>query len=426
MNSRIDKDLRELREAHVISDEVSQRITDYYQAKKSGGPRKLFAIFGVLGSLLIGLGIILILAHNWDNFSRFTKTIWAFAPLVIGQLAVGFSLLKNKSRAWKEASATFLYVGIGASISLVSQIYNIPGDMPEFLMTWILLGALLVYLLRSYTAVLLHLIMATVYACNLGYFNEINPWWYLAMIAWIIPFYLRMLREQPEGNATSILNWAIPLSLAITFGAFVSEATNIVFLMYVGLFGLLYNLGKLEVFNSGKLRRNGYAIIGSLGMIYVFMLVTFEFAWAEFNPSEHLTKDIVITVGIFGMACLVLLYLASKKKLLPFNLFQYAFLIFGVIFVAQYWDFQLAVVLSNLLVFGLGIFAIRIGNLRNNFGVLNYGLLIITILVACRFFDTNIDFIVRGLLFVAIGVGFFLANYMMYRKQQKLKSKDHE
>jgi hypothetical protein len=196
--------------------------------------------------------------------------------------------------------------------------------------------------------------------------------------------------------------------------------------MYVGLFGLLYNLGKLEVFESGKLRRNGYAIIGSLGMIYVFMLVTFKFAWAEFNPSEHLTKDIVITVGIFVIACLILLYLASKKKLLPFNLFQYAFLIFAVIFVAQYWDIQLAVVLSNLLVFGLGIFAIRMGNLRNNFGVLNYGLLIITILVACRFFDTNIDFIVRGLLFVAIGVGFFLANYLMYRKQQKLKTKDYE
>ncbi len=83
-------------------------------------------------------------------------------------------------------------------------------------------------------------------------------------------------------------------------------------------------------------------------------------------------------------------------------------------------------VLTNLMVFALGIFAIRIGNLRNNFGVLNYGLLIITVLVACRFFDTNIDFIIRGLLFVAIGVGFFAANYLMYRKQQKLKSEDHE
>ena len=426
MNSRIEKDLRELREARVISDEVSQKITEYYLAKKSGGSKKLFAIFGVLGSLLVGLGIILILAHNWDNFSRLTKTIWAFVPLVVGQLVTGYSLLKNKSRAWKEASSTFLYVAIGASISLVAQIYNIPGNMPEFLMTWIVLGGLLVYLMRSYTAVLLHLIMATVYACNLGYFNEINPWWYLAMIAWVLPFYLRMLREQPHSNATSILNWVFPLSLAITFGAFISEATNIVFLMYVGLFGLLYNLGKLDVFDSGKLRRNGYAIIGSVGMIYVFLLTTFKWAWAEFNPSEHLTKDIAITVGLFVIACGVIFYLATKKKLTPFNLFQYAFLIFGIIFISQYWNIQLAVILSNLLVFALGIFAIRIGNLRNNFGVLNYGLLIITVLVACRFFDTNIDFIVRGLLFVAIGVGFFVANYLMYRKQQKLKTKDHE
>ncbi len=336
MNSRIEKDLRELREASVISEEVSHKIAEYYRSRKSGGPKKLFVIFGVLGSLLVSLGIILILAHNWDNFSRTAKTVWAFVPLVIGQAAVGFSLLRNKGRAWKEASAAFLYVSIGASISLVSQIYNIPGEMPEFLMTWIILGGLLVYLMRSYAAVLLHLVMATTYACNLGYFNEINPWWYLVLLAWVVPFYLRMLKDQPGSNSTSILNWAFPLSVTISFGAFISEATNLIMLMYVGLFGLLYNLGKLDVFDSGKLRRNGYAIIGSLGMIYVLILMTFEWAWVEFDRADYFAGDIAITVGVFALACAMLYLLARKKKLVPFNLFQYTFLIFGLIFATQF------------------------------------------------------------------------------------------
>jgi len=58
-----------------------------------------------------------------------------------------------------------------------------------------------------------------------------------------------------------------------------------------------------------------------------------------------------------------------------------------------------------------------------HFGILNYGLVIITALIFCRFFDTNMSFVIRGLLFVLVGVGFFAANYVMFKKQ---KSKGHE
>ena len=36
----------------------------------------------------------------------------------------------------------------------------------------------------------------------------------------------------------------------------------------------------------------------------------------------------------------------------------------------------------------------------------------------CRFFDTNMSFVIRGLLFVAVGVGFFITNYVMLKKQK--------
>ena len=70
----------------------------------------------------------------------------------------------------------------------------------------------------------------------------------------------------------------------------------------------------------------------------------------------------------------------------------------------------------------LVIIAIVIGAKRNKYSILNYGLLIITALITCRFFDTDISFIVRGLLFMAIGAAFFGANYFMYRKQSQLQS----
>jgi hypothetical protein len=46
-------------------------------------------------------------------------------------------------------------------------------------------------------------------------------------------------------------------------------------------------------------------------------------------------------------------------------------------------------------------------------------LLIITALIACRFFDTDFSFVVRGLVFIGVGVGFFATNYYMIKKRKK-------
>ena len=69
MNSKFIKELSDLVQNELISKEVALNIENYYKSKQEDSPNRLFTIFGVLGSLLVGLGIILILAHNWDNFS---------------------------------------------------------------------------------------------------------------------------------------------------------------------------------------------------------------------------------------------------------------------------------------------------------------------------------------------------------------------
>jgi len=137
----IQKDLLELFENGVISQETAGNITAYYASKGDNSKNRLFIVFGILGATLVGLGLILIIAHNWDDLSRFTKTILAFIPLIIGQLSSGYTILKKAtSTAWRETSGVFLFFGIGASISMVSQIYNIPGDLSNFILFWMLLA----------------------------------------------------------------------------------------------------------------------------------------------------------------------------------------------------------------------------------------------------------------------------------------------
>ena len=422
MNSKIINDLDELLAANVINQEVKENITQYYLHKKDAQPNRLFAIFGVLGSLLVGLGIILILAHNWDDFPRNVKTIWAFIPLVVGQFFVGYTLLKNRNTAWKETAATFLFFGIGASISLVSQVCNIKGEMSSFLLTWIVLAIPLIYLMKSYAVTLLNLLFATIYACNLGYFNSDIPWYYVLLILAVLPVYLDRLKTKPKANTTVILHWLFPLSLLISLGNFVSGNDSLGFVLYILLFSIFYNIGKLPYFKNASLRGNGYLILGSVGTIVTLLITSFSWVWDEFHFSNYTAQDYTITIVFLLVVVGLIVNMFRASVLKEFNLFQFAGLIFTGIYISNASLVGLSPLLINLLIIALGIIAIVIGAKRNKYSILNYGLLIITALITCRFFDTDISFIVRGLLFMAIGAAFFGANYFMYRKQSQLQS----
>ncbi|MBQ4802592.1 DUF2157 domain-containing protein [Aquimarina sp. MMG015] len=423
MSSKFNKELKELVSDQVISSEIADKISQYYGQKEGTKPNKLFTIFGIFGALLIGAGIILMLAHNWDDFSRLTKTILAFVPLVIGQSIVGFSILKNKSRTWKEASGTFLFFAVGASISLVSQIYNISGDLGSFLKTWTILCLPLIYLLRSHAVTLLVILSGTYYVAEVGIWNYRNysvPWWYFIFMLGIIPHYWLQIKNNISSNTTTIFNWIIPLSVTIGLGAFIRGNEELGFVMYVTLFGVFYNIGRLSIFKELRTLRNGFLIIGSLGTIILLMIFTFKWTWKEmYDTTMYQAQEFYVSLFLVGIAISTLGYIVVKKGVRSINLFQISFLIFWGLFFLLSGAEVIPMILTNILVFALGITAIKIGTDKFNFGILNYGLLIVSILIICRFFDTDMSFIIKGLLFVIVGAGFFLTNYMMLKKQQK-------
>src|ERR1700741_4922259 len=134
MSKPLEKELEVLEKEGIITPETALNIRNYYKNKSDNPHNRLFTVFAVLGAILVGLGIILIIAHNWDELSRPVKVFFAFLPLVAGQLFCAFSLVKKPdSNGWKDGSSAFLFFGVGASISLVSQIYNIHGDLSKFL-----------------------------------------------------------------------------------------------------------------------------------------------------------------------------------------------------------------------------------------------------------------------------------------------------
>lgn len=423
----LEKDLPELIKAGIITEETGSRIQEYYKAKSDSSPNRLFVAFGILGSLLVGLGIILIIAHNWDYLSRATKTFFAFLPLVAAQLICAYVLLKkSRNSVWIESATTFLFFAVGACISLVSQIYHIPGNLGPFLLIWMVLCLPLIYVMKSSMATLLYFFGITYYAVESSYFSypSSSSYLYWVLLIAVFPQYYFLIRNNPKSNFLTVENWLIPLSITIVLGTLASSAEEFMFVAYFSLFGLFYTIGNNTFFKDKSLRDNSYKVIGTLGILILLFVTSFDGFWndlrSEFYVFENLTSanELWVSIGI-SIAALVYLYKQQKDKpLRQLPPLSPIFLLFIVIFCIGYIS-SISVVLINLIILAVSILTIIDGAKRAHLGILNFGLAIITIWIIIRFLNTDLSFVIRGLLLMAIGIGFFSANYWMLKKRRR-------
>ncbi len=85
----------------------------------------------------------------------------------------------------------------------------------------------------------------------------------------------------------------------------------------------------------------------------------------------------------------------------------------------QHNDFM-AMVLANIYLLTWGIAYLVEGIQMRSMGFVNLGMLFILVLATARFFDTEWDFIIKGIAFIVLGLGFLIANWIL---SKRLKSK---
>ena len=427
MSKQILKDLSDLVKAEVITEETAEKIKSHYSTLPSQSSNRLFIVFGILGALLVSMGIVLIIAHNWDLLPKAIKLAIGLLPLLLGQLTAGYLIVKkSESKAWLEGTATFLFIAVAISISIVSQVYNIEGNFGRFLLVWMGLSLPIIYVLRSSMASLLFISGITWYACEVSYFNypHGHAWWYWLMFTLILPFYyVEFIHKGLKNNFFYFHSWLLTLSLTTCLGVFIDANAELIMIAYMCLFSGFVILSEMKAFDTGRVISNAFLVIGSLGVIISLLILSFDFYWDELSDSSsEIDFDgmefIVASITTLITGVLLVLHLRTKS-LNEVNSKSFAFLIFIGLFFVGINAPTAAQLLINLLILLFAVHTIRRGAHRNHLGILNYGLLIITALVLCRFFDTDFSFVVRGLLFISVGIGFFAANFYMIQKRKK-------
>ena len=417
--------LQELIEAKILTPETAGQVNSFYENRKGKQGNKLVIVFGILGALMVGSGIILIIANNWDDLGKVGQLSVGLLPLLLAQLLAVYAFLKKRdSKVWIEVSSLLVFFAIATGISVVGQVYNLHSNFGRFLLTWIILSLPLLYTHRSALVSLLVWGLATWYVAEVSYnfsHNEFAPW-YWAVVAALFPYYINLILKSPTSNFTFFHHWVVAGSLAFSLGMFAHKADELIMLAYITLFSIYVLIGQLKPFQNIRTIANAYLVAGSAGIMSLLLFLSFDGYWE--NAYDHIEDWIssreMIANAVLVVVALVLLYkLHSYKKFTLINAKSFAFIGFIILFFMGFISPTMAQLLTNFLILALGVFTIRDGATNQRLGIMNYGLLIVSALIMCRFFDKDLSFIWRGLLFVAVGVGFFVANYWMSKKKKQ-------
>ena len=426
--------LPELVASGVITSENARAIERHYEHDE---PRTNFAfvILATLGSALVAAGIILLIAHNWDDLSRATRTTIAFLPLLIAQALVVFTLMRrNESRPWREAAAIFDVAAVATAISLISQTYQLQGTFSDFMRTWLLLSIAIVYLLRTTLGAIAYVIGCVVWLfATRGMFSpEGNPMLFWLLLVLVIPYVAIRFRLDRAGRKTAIL--VIILALASLFGVGATADfanANVGALAYAGLATAIYLCG-MKFFPQTTGRLHPLAVVGGIAIGVVTIVLSFESNWhMTYGVSRNSAANLAVAVELlFPIAAVCLAGFDLLGRRAAFSLSAALLPIVAAVAWAlthlcelpdDKWhstscSFAAAIVM-NCYALLLGIDILARGIRRNSIARANFGLLLIAALAICRFFDSDLSFVARGVGFIIVGLGFLVANLLLFKRR---------
>jgi uncharacterized membrane protein len=292
------KDLPELVSADIISSDTALRITNYYKQKEETSPNRQLLIFGILGALLVGTGVIFIIANQWDDLSQQVKTFLAFLLLLVPQSVGGYVIHKKAHRVvWCESIALMLFFAVGANIALVSQIYNINGDTASFVLIWMLLTVPLIYLFNSSALSLGYLLMSMIYCFaargNGAYPMEEFTFWILFLLP--LPRYYQLFDKSPDHPLFVLHHWMVPWVLTQTLGTLAHQTPILMHPAFIFMFGIFYFFGNSPFFKNRSLIQNGYLVFGYTGTIISLLVMTFRSNWKDLAEKNYPIDMLVIT-----------------------------------------------------------------------------------------------------------------------------------
>jgi uncharacterized membrane protein len=397
-------------------------------------------IFGVLGALLVGLGLIALLAANWGDIPRDVRAAIAFAPLAfcVGLYGAGVRRGWN-SRAFLEPLGVFWGLSIGAGIALVSQTYHIPGEVESFVFTWMVLLVPVLYATQALAAVSGYFVGLLVWASLAQLAGGVGLfYWPMALLA--VPVIRDARRELASGIRGNLMLWSAALCSAAALGVTLEKSLpGLWMIIYTGAFSACFLQGMRSERSAGTLWQNPLRTLGACGLGVVLYLLIFEWPWHEIGPQHWRDTPSVhawATGFDYGLGITLpvaaAFLLVRVGRVLPKRVWLGAtavpvclacawgaapFVTAAAYSIAAYTasDTVPSLIMMVYLA-GLGLATLGAGLAERRLLRVNAGTVILLAVILEKFFCSDVSFTVKGVSFMVCGCLFLVTNGVFSRR----------
>jgi uncharacterized membrane protein len=273
-------------EKNIVTREQYEQILDLYNEKKHA-----IGLLPLLGSILVGLGLLSFVAANWQVIPQLARLIMIMV-LLIGFYGGGEFFRKQGNDKLGLAMTALGLVSFGGGIVLIAQMFHLVSyDIMSFIV-WGSVGILLTYLYRSR---FLYLISLLIFTCAQWYSTvEHHQFSFTAFVIMAVGLGYYGWKRQHV-----LLTWCFSLSFVLQSLILVLERDWQFLWVFVPLM-LLYTLGDWI-----KERSSGFALQSvPLAAAFVFAVVM---VMAYDHVSEGDRHDILVQPLYYGGAMLLLL-----------------------------------------------------------------------------------------------------------------------
>lgn len=385
-------------------------------------------IFSGLGAVIVGLGVILLFAYNWQAMPKGLKLAIIFAALA-GAHGGGMCLvMRERYRSLGEALCVLGTMLFGAGIWLVAQIYHIEEHFPNGLLLWALGALAMAWALPSVAQGIIAAALFTIW-CGVEAVGFDTPTHLAPVIILVLVGGLAWRMRSRTLLASALLSFAA--SVLLSLGAL--HARLVV--------GALLALGALYVAAADLAKRHGrfaesspvFNSLGWVGYLIGLYLLTFSSVigeikreWPETVPPMawgYWWALLAVCAGAWGLvAAQSLRQIRSRRPAghpLDLLLVPLSVVFYSVLVLAVWWPGRWTAAGPFNLVFLAHAAALMArGCRRGELRLTLLGSLLLTVLTAARYFDMFHSLIARGLVFVLVGALLF-AEGIVYTRSRK-------
>jgi len=412
----------------LVTAETAAKIAARYSAdnEQTRSRSLLLIVFGIIGALFIGGGVILLIGHNWSELGRPVRAVLALVPMLAGHYVCWQALSKARGTGWREGGATFLALAVGAAIALVGQTYNLGGTVSAFLLAWMVLLLPVIFIMDSRAVLALYVIGVTGWGVNVRVAEQ-NPYW-----AWLllVPVALQLWRLWPERQrgghpfVYAVFGICLPICIVISLQERFLEHTAVYIIAILGAIYVLIDRAEDEVISFWRQPINR---LGTLTLVMMALAMTLPHVWHEVGHSSVLSfsgaADWPLDASIFITLIIILAVLLARSFRIGawLEVYYAAFAILLVVLGLLDED-GIGALLFHGYFFGLGLFIILTGWRRLQVGRVNAGMLVMAIWIGSIFFNTHMEFMLRGILFILLGCGFLTANVLLAKRRKTVRA----